>query len=265
MFDTVAGDRVRDVLDKRGDVLATIVGNRMDKPALVEAVGVSRSTVDRAIADLEETGFVQRAGTEFEATQAGELAFETYQEYTTATDALGSALPLLDALPEDAPIDTVLLEGASVTLADPHAPEAALSDVVGRLDDAETLRGFAPVAKTNYVAMLHDAVAHGDLSVEIIVQSGALDALRAVATARDKVGAFLRADAVDVFETEASLPYALWLLEAPTFQRAGLTVHENGAIVGVLTNDRPVAFERCREQYAEVLETADRFDTAAFD
>jgi predicted transcriptional regulator len=265
MTEQVDGQRVREVLAKRGDALAALASARRDKPELVDSLDVSRSTVDRAVADLEETGLVRRVDGEFGATQAGELALESYREYTGATDSLGDALPLLDSLPDDAPMGTELLERASITLAEPHAPEAALSEVASRLPDAETLRGFAPVVKTNYVSMLHELVDSGDLSVEIIVESGTLDSLRSVATAHDEVAAFLESDTVAVFETEESLPYALWLLEAPSFQRAGVTVHENGAIVGVLTNDRPPAFERCRDEYDRILAEATRLDTAGED
>lgn len=265
MTNTVSGDRVRRVLAKRVDALAALAGDRLDKPALVDELGVSRSTVDRAVAELETTGFARRAGAEFEATQAGELALETHREYTVATDALGGALPLLAALPDDAPVGAELLNGGSVDLAEAHAPEGALSEVVARLPEADTLRGFAPVVKTNYVSMLHDQVVAGDLDVEIIVQSGALDSLRSIATARGDIAAFVEHEAVSILETDEQLPYALWLLEAPEFQRAGLTVHQNGAIVGVLTNDRPAAFDTCSEQYATVRERAERFDPAAFD
>jgi len=265
MTDTVSGDRVRNVLGKRGDALAALASDRLDKPALVDALGVSRSTVDRAVAELEAAGLARRVGTEFEATQAGELALETHRRYTVATDTLGDALPLLAVLPDDAPVGTELLMGGSVTLAEPHAPEAALSEVVRRLPEARTLRGFAPVVKTNYVSMLHDMVVDGEPSVEIIVQSGALDSLRAVATARGDIAAFVQHDDVSIFETDEQLPYALWLLEGPSFQRAGLTVHQNGGIVGVLTNDRPAAFESCTEQYAAVRDEAQPFDPSGFD
>lgn len=265
MTEQLPGERIRETLAKRSDALAVLATERLDKPAMVDTLDVSRSTVDRAVADLEAAGLVRRVGGAFEATHAGELALESYREYTSATDSLGGALPLLDALPDDAPVGTELLEEASVTLAEPHAPEAALSEVVERLPEAETLRGFAPVVKTNYVSMLHDLVENGDLTVEIIVESGTLDSLQAVATARDVVAAFLNHDAVSVFETDRSLPYALWLLEARTFQRAGLTVHESGAIVGVLTNDRPAAFRRCRDRYDRVLEDARLLETPVFD
>ncbi len=262
--DGVDGERVRDVLGKRNDVLAALSDERLDKRGLGTAVGVSRSTVDRAVAELIETGLVRRTGGQYEATQAGQLGLETYCEYTEVTDTLGEAEPLLDALSDDAPIGTDLLKGGTVTYADPSLPEAALTEVVSRLPDAERLQGFAPVVKTNYVSMLQDAVVEEGLSVEIIVKTETLESLESVAAAREEVAAFFAAEDVDVYTTDEALPYALWLLDGPDLEHAGITVHEGGAVVGVLSNEHPDVVTKCREQYAAVLERADRLDLEAF-
>lgn len=262
--DGVDGERIRDVVRKRADVLGALSAERLDKRALGEAVSVSRSTVDRAISELEETGLIRRISGEFEATQAGELALETRREYTETTDRLGDAIPLLGALPDDARIDRGLLESGTVTYADPSLPEAALTEVLSRLSGAETLRGFAPVVKTNYVSMLRDAVAEEGLSVEIIGEAETLDSLQSVATAREEVAAFFTDDAVDVFTTEESLPYALWLLDGPELEHAGITVHEGGAVVGVLSTEHPETVARYREQYESVRARSSPLDSNGF-
>lgn len=258
--DGVDGERIRDVVRKRADVLGALSTGRLDKRALGDAVGVSRSTVDRAIAELEETGLIRRAGGQFEATRAGELALETYREYSETTDTLGDAIPLLEVIPDDAHIDTEILEGGRVTYGDPTLPEAALTEVLSQFSGAETLRGFAPVVKTNYVSMLRDAVEDEGLSVEIIVKAETLDSLGSVAAAREEVAAFFTDDAVDVYTTEEPLPYALWLLDGPGVEHAGITVHEGGAVVGVLNNDRPEAVANYREQYEAVRGRANRLE-----
>lgn len=261
--DGVDGERIRDVLRKRADVLAALSAERLDKPALGEAVGVSRSTVDRAVAALEETGLIRRVSGRYEATQMGELGLDTYREYTAKTDTLGEAAALLDALPDDAPIGSELLDGGTVTYADPSLPETALTEVLSRLPEAERLRGFAPVVKTSYVSMLRDAVAEEGLSVEIIVTADTIDSLRSVAATREQVVEFFTAEAVEVYITEERLPYALWLLDGPGMEQAGITVHEGGAVVGVLNNERPEAVATYREQYQSVRDRASSLDVDA--
>jgi predicted transcriptional regulator len=263
--DGVDGQRVRDVLRKRGDVLAALSADRLDKRELGDAVGVSRSTVDRAIADLTEVGLVRDVGGGFEATRAGQLALETHRAYREATDTLGAAEPLLASMPDDAPMGIDVLDGGTVTYADPALPETALTEVLTRLPEAETLRGFAPVVKTNYVSMLEDAVVEEGLSVEIVLTADTLESLKRTTAARAEVAEFFAADAVDVFVTEEELPYALWLLDGPALEHAGITVHEGGAVVGVLSNERPEAVANYRDQYEAIRERARPIDADALE
>ncbi|GAB7012270.1 helix-turn-helix transcriptional regulator [Halolamina salina] len=263
--DGVDGQRVRDVLRKRGDVLAALSTDRLDKRELGESVGVSRSTVDRAIAELVETGLVRRVDGGFEATHAGQLALETHRAYCDTTDTLGAAEPLLAAIPDDVPVSTEILDGGTVTYADPALPEAALAEVLSRLPEAETLRGFAPVVKTNYVSMLEDAVVDQGLSVEIVVTAETVDSLGGGIPTGTEVAEFFATDAVDVFVTDETLPYALWLLNGPALEHAGITVHEGGAVVGVLSNDRPEAVANYRDQYESIRGRATPLDADALE
>ncbi|MFW5934906.1 MAG: hypothetical protein ACOCQL_03540 [Halolamina sp.] len=141
-------------------------------------------------------------------------------------------------------------------------PETALTEVLDRLPEAETLPGFAPVVKTNYVSMLQDAVVEAGLSVEIVVQRDTLDSLRTITATRPAVADFFDADAVDVSTTDEQLPYARWLLDGPDLEHAGITVHDGGAVVGVLSNDDPEAVANYRDQYASVRGRPSRFDPA---
>ncbi|MFC6726607.1 hypothetical protein ACFQE1_20005, partial [Halobium palmae] len=67
-------ERVRDVLAKRAPVLRTLADESARKPSLVDRLDCSRSTVDRAVADLIEIGFVSEEGGRYAATTAGRLA-----------------------------------------------------------------------------------------------------------------------------------------------------------------------------------------------
>jgi hypothetical protein len=102
------------------------------------------------------------------------------------------------------------------------------------------------------------------LSVEIIVTEDTIDSLQSVAAAREEVVAFFAADAVDVFTTDERLPYALWLLDGPGLEHAGITVHESGAVVGVLNNDRPDAVANYRAEYESVRADATPLEADRF-
>ncbi|MFB6126478.1 MAG: helix-turn-helix transcriptional regulator [Halolamina sp.] len=261
--DEVTGGRVREVVRKRGDVLRSLRRAPARKPALVDRLSASRSTVDRAIRDLEAAGLVDSSDGAYAVTNAGELALTARGDYETVTDSLGSAVPMLDAVDPETPFDTALLDGADVRLADPHAPEHALSEALTAPDDVDSLRGFATVVKSNYVSLLNDYIVDDDLTVEIVVESAARESIAAVADARPAVAEFLTADGVTVLEYDGNLPYALWLLDAAAERRAGVTVHEDGGVVGVLTNDSPAAVDWCEDRYAATREETTPVDPSA--
>lgn len=247
----VAGEEVREVVGKRTRVLETLAETAYRKPSLVEELDVSRSTVDRATAELEDAGLVEYTDGTYTATTGGTLALTVYEQYTRLTDGVGKAQPILDALPAEASFDTSLLDGGEIRLADPHAPEGALATAVASLSQVDQLRGFAPVVKSNYVSLLHEHVVEDELEIEIIVERAARESLAAVAASHPEITDFLTADSVTVLETTAELPFALWLMgeEDVPAERAGITVHDAGGIVGVVTNDRERALAWCRDRY----------------
>lgn len=252
-----SGEQVRAVVAKRHGVLAALAADRWRKPALVEELDVSRSTLDRAVDELVEAGLAERADGTYEATGTGRTALAAYRDYVDVTDSIATAGPILEAKPTDAPLDAAVFANADVQLAEPHAPESALTETAEVLREADVVRGFAPVIKSSYAALLRSEVAERGLEVEMIVEQSARRSLADIAETREELAALLTDDEVTVLETDADLPYALWLMEGPDTDRAGLTVHDAGGIVGVVTNDGPDAVAWCRGQYESVRDDAD--------
>jgi len=259
------GEPIREAVGKRSEFLAVLREGAFHKPALVEELSVSRSTVDRAIDDLTGAGLVERGADGYTVTLNGRLAHDAYREYAALTDGLAAARPLLDALPASTRLPPGVLAGADVEIAEPHAPEGALSQAVSTLERSSTLRGFAPVVKTNYVALIHEAVVENDLAVEIVVEERTRESLPAIARGSDELRELLASPAVSLLEVEEELPYALWLMDTPERAVAGITVHDAGGIVGVVTNDRPDAVDWCEALYDEVRADATELSPSALD
>jgi len=255
----VTGEQIREAVRKRSGVLAELADDSQRKPALVERLDVSRSTADRAIDELIDAGLAERDGGVYRATNAGKLALDVHREYASLTDGIGTAMPMIEAKSPDAPFDTTLLADGAVQLAEPHAPENALRETAESLREAEVVRGLAPVIKSSYASLLYEQVQERNLEVELIVERDARESLTAVADNRAELANLLAADEVQVLETGADLPYALWLMSGPDIDRTGITVHDSGGIVGVITNDSADAVEWCRSRYESVREDADPF------
>jgi len=250
---------MRETVARRRPVLRALRDAPRGKPGLVEALPVSRSTVDRAVSELLGADLVERDDDEYRLTGSGALALAAHEEYIDRTDGIAAATPVLNALPDATALDGALLDGCEVHLAEPRAPEGALSAAVSGLREATALRGFAPVVKSSYITLLHEEVTERNLEVEIIVERDVQDSFERLPHVREELGALLAADSFRILATERSLPCALWTMESDDgHDLGGVTVHDAGGIVGVLVNDDPAAVEWCRESYETVRADAER-------
>lgn len=242
-------ERLRTVLSNRHEVLDALVAGSATKPELVAALDMARSTVDRAVRDLEEVGAVVEAGGTYAATTAGRLAAEEHARHRSATAAIHDATEFANHLPRDAPLDPCLLEGARVVFSAEHAPDQALGASATLFEQATALRGLAPVVLSVYPELIADRLERGELSVEVVAARDVVESLPDLPS--PKLGQVLSAESVSLFETDADLPYALWLMETPEGTHAGVTVHDGGGVAGVLVNGAEPAVEWARAQYRQ--------------
>ncbi|PSQ60765.1 hypothetical protein BRD18_00145 [Halobacteriales archaeon SW_7_71_33] len=266
------GQSLRETLARRGTVLAALHSAPRNKPALVDTLPVSRSTVDRAIDELTEADLIERVDGDYRPTTAGEVALDCRRPYVERTDTLAAARPVLNAVDDtdadaEVDIDPVFLQHASVTVADPSVPENALGGAVDRLTASDRLRGFAAVVKPSYVSMLHGPVTGGDLSVEVIVERATREGLADLAYGREQFADLLDSDDFEMLEVERDLPYALWLMddENETGGYAGVAVHETGGVAGLLATEHEPAVDWCRERYDAVRAAATPLPVDAVD
>lgn len=253
------GTTLRETVRKRSDVLDSLRSDPAPKPELVERLDVSRSTVDRAVDSLRETGLIRRTGGQYHVTVHGRLIVESYQEYVDATDALAKAAPILDTIPLDSGIDRSLLESGTIRLADPHAPENAITAAVEELQSAERLRVFSPIVKSNYINLVHEEVAEAGLDTDLVLGQGASESLASLATVTETLEGLLGAESFSLYTTDAELPYMLYLMTGGT-DAVGITVHDDGAIVGSVTANDPDAVAWGRERFDEVMAAAQKAD-----
>lgn len=254
MTETGQGDELRSILHKRHDILAALVSEPRTKPELVDALDASRSTVDRAIRTLEDAGCIERQNSIYHPTQVGYVAFNEYNRYAKTTDGIARASDVLNAARPEARIDPVFLNGVTVQTADPHAPESALKDSIEILKTADRLLGLAPVVLSLYTETLTTLVREYNLDAELILYEDTLNSL--LKYYQDQISKNNLLDHVDFYVTEQVLPYALWIMDHEEHPQAGITIHENGGVRGVLTNDSPEALQWAHDKYEQYLETA---------
>ncbi len=169
------GDRGEDlakVLRQRGRFLDELVQERLDKPALEERLGLSRSTVDRALRDLESRSLVRRTDGEFTATLTGRLAQGANETFEAQMRDIARAGELLAYLPADCDLPVEVLRDAEVQLAELPAtlePIERVDRLFTEADRAYTALGMLTNPSTPKMAA--KAVLDRDLTYEAVYRS----------------------------------------------------------------------------------------------
>ncbi|ELZ38056.1 helix-turn-helix transcriptional regulator [Halorubrum tebenquichense] len=252
------GDALRSALHKRADVFRALADAPASKPELVDRLSSSRSTVDRAIADLEDVDCVESRNGTYSLTPAGRFALAERDRYAAATRTVERAAPLLNELPRDASLPSAFLAGATVTVAGPHAPSEAATASSELLERATAMRGLAPTVLKSDVFILNRALDREGLDVEVIAEPEVVEALSALSDT--PVASLVSRDSFSLYRSAGPIPYALWVIEGPEGDHAGITFRQTGDATGMVVNDSPDAVEWADAELASRREAATPVD-----
>ena len=132
------------VVERRLDFVERLTAEPLRKHELVDALGHSRSTVNRAIDELEAAGLVAGETDGYRTTLSGRLLAAEYREFLTVADDLAAAGDVLEPLGADVDVSPAVLREAETyraTAPDPYRPLEVLDDA---LVDAEAVAAALP-------------------------------------------------------------------------------------------------------------------------
>lgn len=243
---------IDDIVTKRRDFLSALSEAPATKPELVDRLETSRSTVDRAIADLERYDLVRRPEDCYELTMAGQAAYERHRLYLDELSAIGRAREMISSLSPEVPFSHALLADAQIELAEPHDPHQPLELAADIISDATRLRKVSPAVFPICVELLEERVTEG-LSLEIVVSSDVLDAL--ATRYDDELTCFDRPEN-GLYELDSDPPYGLWIADTPDGEYVGLMPHSETGVRGIIVSDDDDACRWASDQYESYCEQA---------
>jgi DNA-binding transcriptional ArsR family regulator len=219
-----------EIVTRRVSFLSELDDGPSHKSELADALGHSRSTVDRAIKSLEEAGYVERTDDGYVRTQAGRLAAERYRRFLDDQQRLLDAREILAPVPSDCELPTAILSNASIEQLD--GSDQLFDTVSAHLDVAHTYRVLLPPsADPSFIRYLREE-ADDDVSLELVVPDGFL---------AENVDSDSDTDAV---ETTASPPsgYALLLWsrtdeDGDVDRTLSVVTYDDRETVGLVTTD----------------------------
>ncbi|WP_135534862.1 helix-turn-helix transcriptional regulator [Halostella pelagica] len=235
--DDISG--VVQTLCTRHEFLVSLRAGPREKRALVETLDVSRSTVDRAIRELQSEGLVEREPRGFRLSAAGNLAVSLTEAILSVTADLRAAAEVLKPVPASAPIDGRVVRDAAVAEATQATRYRPLSAVDELLAEATQIYGFAPlVTRRGSMDRLAEAVTDRGADAEIVF--GDSLAVQLLPSVGEEVRTMVRNGFTPL--STGDLPFGMVLGETPEGWRVRvITYGDDGTLCGVLSNDTPEA------------------------
>ena len=139
------------------------------KRTLVEALDCSRSTVDRAVRELESHGLVAYEDGRYELTPVGEQAVAGTTELLDRIGVARELRPFLEHLPPGRfDLDLELLADADVLLPEPGNPWAMINHHVAVLERADEVRAVLPLLGLHAQQVVHERVVEEGARAELV-------------------------------------------------------------------------------------------------
>jgi len=245
-----------EIVSRREDVLDELLEGPLHKRDLVDRLEASRSTVDRAIRELEETPLVEHREGGYVATLVGRLALGCYREHRRGSRAVFDANTALEPLPNDCDLPREFVSRAEVRVASEPAPYRPVERVHRTIRDADRFRALLPVL---YDSRLLECCY--DHAIEEGNPAGLVAAGSVVETVREDFPEQLKEKAAcDWFtlRTGETPSYGLLLATRRVETTATALVFSEplGKVHAVLETGDPGALQWAEERFERSLETA---------
>lgn len=235
--------------NRRFDVLERLADGPASKPTLVDDLDVSRSTVNRALRELEEWHLVERTDEGHVPTLSGRLLADALDRYLGDLSTLAEANRLLAELPADTRVPVELLRGAAVHHPTPPSPNRALNLVREHVERADRTRCLVGALADKYAAEFFRNRIEAGMEFEAVFDDDLVSFL--LAERRTAIRTYVEGG--DVYTVE-DIPYSLVITEGDDVACQFVVYDDDGALAGLLVNDDPTAvewaestFERYRE------------------
>lgn len=237
------------VLSKRYDIIEALVDGPKTKPELDSQLAVSRSTIDRGIADLLEHEYVEKVNSAFQATETGRLAFQSYARCLDYLETVQKSTPVVNLLPKEV-VSHEFLRGARIDVVNPQIPWKVLERSSEIIHSAESLRATAPIMFKEFLDSISKSLDRTELDAEIIIDDALYGQLGR--PEREILHEFQQTPRHTLLTTGLPTSHAVWIAESGRGDYAGITAYQGGQVVGVIYNDSESAVEWGIEKYESV-------------
>ncbi|WP_330630489.1 helix-turn-helix transcriptional regulator [Halocatena halophila] len=240
---------VVEILSKRQEWLPHLCGQALTKPELCSATGVSWSTIDRGVAELERVELVERTTEGFRLTAFGGLLHRLQRSYTATVESIAEAQSMQTPIPTGKFGELVMFRGGDVVLPDPHMPEKPTRTILTLLTEAEQTYGFTPVIHDQYVTTSYERVMLHDLEFEFLITPELFDGL--LDTYAEWLLEAVKRDRFELYHRPTIPPFGLTIFEPVADENpvVMMALYAENGLSAVVTNDSIQAVGWASELY----------------
>jgi predicted transcriptional regulator len=246
--DTPAFSDVFRVVCKRARLLERVHDEERDIRDLRDAVDASRSTIYKAVRELERHRLVESVEGGYRATLFGRLVYRKYERLMAEGETLADLEPVFSRLAADLPLDPVVFRDATVVPADPRAPDEPIDELEAFLRETDRVRSVPGVTRTRYLDFAMEHVYSGDLEVEILVAEEIVEYL--LSNHRERLQSLVDSEHVAYSQIEARPRFGLVVADESD-RRVALTLYDDRQqMQAFVATDAPEAYAWASETYA---------------
>lgn len=245
-------------IDDRYDIIDLLRSGRHDKPSIVDALGTSRSTVDRAMARLEDHHLVRRQDTGYDLTYQGRGLLAWYDSSLTMLGPIGEHGAVLSELPSDLGLPIESLGSMEFHEADRYEPGLPQRRFLELLEESDRFRGIAPATNEQLIDTLHRRVAIEGRHAEVVTERAIVKYLLETypRTCRD----VLAAESCTLLAYDGRLEFGMSLLGREPAVTIGAFDRDNHLQGMVVSEGDPEVRSWAEATYQEYRETAEPVD-----
>lgn len=257
------------ILFKRKAVVDCLHEGITAKREMVQALDISRPTVDRSIRDLEDQGVIERRDGEYKFTLYGLFVVNKFRNILATYETFIKVRPLLLSLPSETDLTMNVLERAEVTVPEEYAPLEPLRYCEQEIQEASEIKVILPTLLPRQLEFFAEQAANSTLECDIIVREEAVDVL--LTSYAEYLEALLNAEGrCRVWSTTSPTEYGVLLIDGDVVHIIGYS--KDGGLTAVISNDSNVAVEwaenvflQCRQESHEVSFRGDPGDVSVDD
>lgn len=188
--------------------------DHLEKHAITDRLGVSRTTVKRNLDSLVERGWVSERGGTYAITGPGTLIADDFDALVGSIRTAKRLAPVTKWAPETAfGFDLRELADARITLSEPNDPYAPLDRHVDTIETADSVRALLPAIARPAIEALYDRLSADGATGELVLGRAVASTVESNARYARLCEGLLETGRMSIVVSDGTVPYYLGLVD----------------------------------------------------